>query len=199
MPNLKDRAGGRRAAFAIFVVIPLVIAAGTVSSTLAANASSTSTRLVIPRCKPVQIDEWMAAPSGRFNASRNYTLKVIYTNLGRTCTIPRTYVGVQAVAGKNHSPVGMGSAIPLASFGGSITLRSQHTAAASVFIDSTNAASFRKRCAPKYADAIEVFGFYNGWPVKYFALFHRVLVCTSGDDNIGAGTIALTKKIIVHG
>jgi hypothetical protein len=199
MPSLKKSVRGSGAMLALVVVGTFVIAAGAMFQTLPANASSTSARLTTPQCKPVEIHEWMVAPSGRYNASRNYTFEIIYTNVGKTCALPRTYVGVQAVAGKDRSPVGNGSAIPLASFGGSITLRSQHTAEAIVTIDSTFLAPFRKTCAPKYADAIKVFGLYNGWPDKYFGLFHRVLVCTSGDDNVGAGTIALTKKIIVHG
>jgi hypothetical protein len=198
MPNLKKRVCASSAALTLIVLVPLAIATGTLLPNLPADASTTSTRLVIPECKSTQIDEWMVGPSGRYDASHNYSAEVIYTNLGKTCTLARTYVVVQAVAGKDHAPVGMGSTVPLASFGGSITLRSQHTAAASVIIDSISAASFRKTCAPKYADAIKVFGLYSGWPVKYFNLGIRLLVCTMRDDNVGAGAIALTRKVVVH-
>lgn len=198
LPSLKKRVRGSKAALTLMVLVPLAIAAGTVSPTLTASAALTNTRLAIPECTPAQIDEWMAGPSGRYDASRNYSADVIYANLGKTCTLARTYAGVQAVSGKDHAPVGMGSTVPLAAFGGSFILRSQHTAAASVIIYSISSASIRQTCAPKYADAIEVFGLYKGWPVKYFNLGIRLLVCTTSDDNVGAGPIALTKRIVVH-
>jgi len=169
------------------------------------GVSNTGTRVVIPKCKPSQINEWMAGQSGKFVVTRNYTARVIYTNIGKTCTLARTYIGVQAVLGKDHVPVGMGSVTPTVAFIGSITLQSGHTAAASFIIDSTSSSSFRQMlkdhngtCAPKYADGFKVFGLYGGWPVKYFTLPVRFSVCTTDFDNVGAGPIALTKKIVVH-
>jgi hypothetical protein len=170
------------------------------------GVTNTGTRVVIPKCKPSQIDEWMTGQRGRYVAARNYTAKVIYTNTGKTCTLTRTYIGVQAVVGKDHVPVGMGSVTPTVAFIGSITLEPGHTAAASVIIDSTSSSSFRQMlkvhngtCAPKYADAIKVFGLYSGWPVEYLTLPVRISVCTTNFVNVGAGPIAITKKVIVHG
>ncbi|HUZ40245.1 MAG TPA: hypothetical protein VMU68_02495 [Acidimicrobiales bacterium] len=169
------------------------------------GVTNTSTHLVIPKGKPSQINEWMAGQSGRYIATRSYSARVIYTNIGRTCALARTYIGVQAVAGRDHTPIGMGSVTPTNTFGGSITLKSGHTAAASVVIGSTSSSSFRQMlkdhdgtCAPKYANAIKVFGLYSGWPVKYFTFPVRLSICTTNFFNVSAGPIAITKKIVVH-
>jgi hypothetical protein len=180
-----------------------------VTPTTAGNGSgvtNTDARLGVPKCIQSQIAEWMSGQSGRYVATQNYTVKVIYTNHGKTCSLARTYIGAQAVTGKDHEPIGRGSVVPTVGFIGSIILQRGHTAAATVTIGSTSSSSFRQllkrydgTCAPKYADTIKVFGLYSGWPVKYFALPDRVSVCTTYWINVAAGPISITKRVIVHG
>ncbi len=166
----------------------------------------TGTGIILKNCSPSQISEWMVTSSGPYVATRDFTGRVIYENTGRACTLARTYIGVQAVAGTNRVAIGRGSVTPTVAILGKLTLQRGQTAAASFFIGSTTSSSFRKllkthdgTCVAKFANAIKVFGLYSGWPVKYFALPERLLVCTSGYGNVGAGPIAKTKRVVVHG
>ena len=175
------------------------------TTSIGSGVTQTGTGMDVPKCKPSQLTEWMTGQSGRYVATRNYTAKVIFTNNGKTCSLPRTYVGAQAVTGKDHETIGHGSVTPTVAFIGSLILQRGHTAAATLTIGSTSSSSFHQMlkdhdgtCAPKYADAIKVFGLYSGWPVKYFTLPVDVSVCTTYWSNISAGTIAITNRVIVH-
>jgi hypothetical protein len=176
------------------------------TTSIGSGVTQTGTRMDVPKCKLSQLTEWMEGQSGRYVATQNYTAKVIFTNTGKTCSLARTYVGALAVTGKEHEAIGHGSVTPSVAYNRSIILQRGHTAAATITIGSTSTSSFHKMlknhdgtCAPKYADAIKVFGLYSGWPVKYFTLPVPVSVCTTYWSNVAAGTIAITKRVIVHG
>ena len=187
------------------------LAAGSVVTPTTTKASEKSITLTgagitLKKCSPSQISEWMVTSSGPYVATRGFAGRVIYENTGRACTLAITYIAVQAVAGTDRVAIGSGSVTPTIAFTGKVTLQRGQTAAASVFIGSTTSSSFRKllkthdgTCVAKFADAIKVFGLYSGWPVKYFALPERLLVCATGYGNVGAGPIAKTKRVVVHG
>lgn len=187
------------------------LAAGSVVTPTTTKASGTGitvtgTGITLKKCLPSQMSEWMVTSSGPYVATRDFTGRVIYENTGRACTLAITYIAIQAVAGTHRVAIGSGSVTPTVAFTGKVTLQRGQTAAASIFIGSTTSSSFRKllkthdgTCVAKFADAIKVFGLYSGWPVKYFALPERLLVCATGYDNVGAGPIAKTKRVVVHG
>lgn len=161
---------------------------------------------VVPKCTPSQITEWMVSPNAPYVSTRDLIVKVIYENTGRVCTLTRTYVGVQAVAGINRVDVGRGSVTPADSLVGNIALQRGQTAAASIVIGSITSPSFRQmlkthngKCSPQLADAVKVQGLYGGWLTRYFALPERVPVCTNNFANVAAGAIAKTKRAVVHG
>ena len=182
------------------------VVAPTITRSSGTGITVTGADIILKRCLPSQISEWMVTSSGPYVATRDFTGRVIYENTGRACTLARTYIGVQAVAGTNRVAIGNGSVTPTVAILGKLTLQRGQTAAATFFVGSTTSPSFRRllkahdgTCGAKFANAIKVFGLYSGWPVKYFALPERLLVCTSGYGNVGAGPIAKTKRVIVHG
>jgi hypothetical protein len=167
----------------------------------------TSSRYVVPKkCVASQISEWMVGSVGPYVAGRTYKEEVIYANTGKACQLASTYLGVQTTVGKDHTVVGEGSVFPTSLSNRRILLKSGHTAAATIVIASTSSLSFQQMlmshdgtCAPKLVDTVKVLGLYSGWPTRYFALPARYAVCTTGFDNVSAGPVALTKRIVVHG
>lgn len=178
----------------------------TVAGATSTGLTATGAQLAVPKCKPSHISEWGAGSGGHYVATEDFKLKIIYTNTGKTCYLPITYVGFQPVSGPSHSPVGMGSATPTVFVDGKVVLKHGETAAADLTIDSTTSKQFLRlekshgtRCAPRFANGVEVLGLYSGWPTKYFGFNERLAICTTHYDNVGGSFIAKTKKIIVHG
>jgi len=167
----------------------------------------TSSRYVVPKqCVASQISEWMVGSRGPYVTSRTYKEEVIYTNTGKACELASTYLAVQTTMGKDHIVVGEGSVVPTSLSDRRILLKSGHTAAATILIASTSSLSFQEilmshdgTCAPKLVDTVKVLGLYAGWPTRYFGLPARYEVCTTGFNNVSAGPVALTKKVVVHG
>ncbi len=171
-----------------------------------AGATATGVQLAVAKCKSSYINEWSAGPSGRYVTTNDFTMKIIYTNTGKTCYLPITYVAFQPVSGTSHSLVGMGSATPTVFVYGKVVLKHGETAAADLTIDSTTSKQFLRlekshgtKCAPRFANGVEVLGLYGGWPTEYASFNQRLAICTSHYDNIAGSYIAKTKKIIVHG
>ncbi len=178
----------------------------TVTGGTTTGATVAGAQLAVPKCKPSHISEWGAGQGGHYVATEDFKLEIVYTNTGKTCYLPITYVAFQPVSGTSHSPVGVGSATPAVAITGKVVLKHEETAAADLTIDSTTSKQFLQlekshgtRCAPRFANGVEVLGLYGGWPTKYFGFNEPLPICTSHYDNVAGSFIAKTKKVIVHG
>jgi len=49
-----------------------------------AGATATGVQLAVAKCKSSYINEWSAGPSGRYVTTNDFTMKIIYTNTGKT-------------------------------------------------------------------------------------------------------------------
>ncbi len=120
------------------------------------GATIAGLHFVARKCKPSNINEWGAGQGYHHVATKNFKLEIVYTNTGKTCYLPITYVGFQPVSGANHSPVGPGSTTPAVLVDGKIVLQHEEAADALLTIDSTTSKQFLQlkklhgdTCAPK--------------------------------------------------
>jgi len=113
---------------------------------------------------------------------------VRYTNEGSSCLMSKLDVGVQAVFGKAHTPLGQGS-IRNAPSRVPFILHPHSSARAVVELVETHTGPVLS-CYPTPVDTIEITGYLYGWPKHYFSLarWNELAQC-SGDHITAVGGV----------
>jgi hypothetical protein len=191
----------RRRFFAAGVVVAAVgvmaMAFVSLATPLVAQAQTRTLtrRPTAPACSPRQIRErFVVGHAG--SLANGVTGRVYYENLGSTCSLHDTWVGIEAVTGARRTVIGA-SVTPTVYLLGSIVVKRGDEAVAQISIGSTTSREFRRTvkqhggaCRPKGANAIIILPLYAGWPRMNVALHGSVPVCTQDYFNVSASTIA---------
>lgn len=108
-------------------------------------------------------------------ATLTWTGQVRYRNFGATCTMSRSDVGVQAVIGAAHTPIGQGSiSDAVARLAFVMAHNSSAVGSVSVILMYPK---YPKSCVPVAINTIEITGYEYGWPSKYFNVSHQLGIC----------------------
>jgi hypothetical protein len=113
---------------------------------------------------------------------------VRYTNEGSACLMSKVDVGVQAVTGPTHIPLGQGSLSDMVARRPFVL---DHHAAARALVQLIEPLSpVAYSCLPVAIDAIEITGYLYGWPTHYFSVTRwRELGLCTGDHLAAVGGV----------
>lgn len=171
----------------VFVSLSLPASTPAVAASTPAVAASTT----VPPCKASQIHETFMPVKVALTAQESFKAWVLYANSGGRCSLPITYIGVEAFSGTN---VLEASATPTNHILGNVVLGVGRSARAQV--SAMRISFFGKDCNAKAANRLVVFPLYNGWTKRSFRLAPSVLVCTGGDINIAGSDITKVPLIL---
>lgn len=139
----------------------------------------------VPACHSAQMKVTLGSTKEvRAHKSVQWLGWVRYTNEGSTCLMSKTDVGVQAVTGKTHTPLGQGSvsdAVGRMPF----VLHPHGSARALVELIETHSGPVYS-CVPVPIDAIEITGYLDGWPKHYFSVMRERELAECNGDHIAA-------------
>jgi len=169
----------------------LAMAGILVSLSLPASTPAVAASTTAPLCKASQIHETFVPIKVAPTAPESFKGWVFYTNTGGRCSLPITYIGLEALSGAN---VLEASATPTNYILGNVVLDAGRSARAQA--SAMRVSSFGKGCNAKAANRLVVLPLYNGWTKRSFRLAPSVLVCTGGDINIAGSDITKVPLIL---
>ena len=134
----------------------------------------TGAPMEVPVCGPSRVHETMNLRPIRAVMEIGYRGTLVVQNLGDTCYMRKTYVGLEAVTGPKRKIVAS-SVIPSIAFGSVFVVRRGEALKTSITVFSTSRPG-TIGCRLSFAEGVVVPSLYQGWPADYFRLPSRLPV-----------------------
>jgi hypothetical protein len=128
----------------------------------------TGAPMEVPVCVPSRIRETMNLNPIHAVMEIGYRGTLVVQNLGDTCYMRKTYVGLEAVTGPKRRIVAS-SVTPSIAFGSVFVVRRGEALNTSITVFSTSRPG-AIGCRPSFAEGVVVTSLYQGWPADYFRL-----------------------------